>query len=132
MNIAGLLTILLLSKTCLPSYQLLFILLTCCFFSGLGVAIFYPEIKWYVGLSGALHGLLVYIALREFKQDSVLFGLLLALLTCKLVYELSFGGNPITASQIQARVLVEGHLTGAVAGLLLAILSPLINWQSWR
>lgn len=85
----------------------------------------YPQIGWFVGLSGPLHGLLL-MSLWAGRQESPLIHLLAALLLAsKLGYEQLIGASALSASLINARVLIEGHLCGAAAGVLLIVADAL-------
>ncbi len=81
-----------------------------------------PELEWYVGLSGVLHGWLaagVVVQVGRRRPD----GLLLAgLLTGKLVFEALFGALPGSAETAGGPVVTEAHLYGAVGGLLAGLL----------
>lgn len=85
----------------------------------------YPQVGWFVGLSGPLHGLLL-MSLWAGRQESPLIHLLAALLLAsKLGYEQLIGASALSASLINARVLVEAHLCGAAAGVLLIVADAL-------
>ena len=81
-----------------------------------------PELEWYVGLSGVLHGWLaagIVIQLRRRELDAVL----LAVLLCgKLVFEALFGSLPGAAETAGAPVVTDAHLYGAAGGALGGIL----------
>ena len=132
MNLLGMLLIVKISHTSLNQANFLTVLCGCALFSSLGLLLFFPKIGWYVGLSGALHGLILFMAIREYRDDRFLFSLLIAGTLFKLGYESFNGGNPLTASQIDARVLIEGHLTGAVGGMLMAIFTGLFKREPER
>ena len=80
------------------------------------------EINWYVGLSGTLHGLFAYGAVAELRHARVFASLLLIGAAAKLGYEQLVGSLPGTAETVGGAVIVDAHLYGALAGLLLAIL----------
>lgn len=93
--------------------------------SSLGVAagllLFNPDLHWYVGLSGALHGLLVLVCARYLQRGDALGGWLLSLLCVKLCLEqagLSFTDDGLLA----VPVVVDAHLYGALSGLLLFLM----------
>ena len=79
----------------------------------------HPQISWYVGLSGVLHGLAVIIAVRLWlvRHDHTAVLLLLGL-SLKLVWEQLSGALPSSTDLIAGRVVTEAHLYGAVGGLL--------------
>jgi len=76
-----------------------------------------------VGLSGVLHGLFIYGAIREMRFYPVSGYILLLLLTGKLFWEYMNGALPGSEQMTGGRVLVEAHLYGAVAGLVAVVLT---------
>lgn len=94
---------------------------------GLGLLAFAPEVGWYVGLSGALHGMLAAVVVdacfnTATRQWGVALGVLLA---CKLAWEQLAGPLPLTAEAAGGPVIVAAHLHGALAGALVALGSAL-------
>ena len=75
------------------------------------------QLKWYVGLSGALHGFLVGGALLSMKKAKYFSLLVLTVVAAKLLVELNFEVNQFTAQFIDANVVEEAHLSGAIAGI---------------
>jgi len=90
---------------------------------GLGLYWFHPELSWYVGLSGVLHGLFIYGAIREIRFYPFSGYVLLLLLTGKLFWEYMNGALPGSEEMTGGRVLVEAHLYGAIAGLVAVFLT---------
>lgn len=107
-------------------------------FSAFGVSVFllmlHPELAWYAGLSGALHGLWAGCALHEIwtaKRDSRmnanfqerwpmprrLSAVALALLCLKLVLEYQYGPSQRTEQAIGGEVIAVSHAYGALSGL---------------
>jgi rhomboid family GlyGly-CTERM serine protease len=85
-----------------------------------GLLAFQPEIHWYVGLSGVLHGLLTgasVITWRRWENR-----VLLALVVAKVVWEQFFGALPATADLAGGPVIVDAHLYGALGGLITGML----------
>ena len=79
-----------------------------------------PQLAWYVGLSGVLHGLLLaglLVGWPSMRTETVLLCFLMAL---KLVYEQLLGPLPGSASAAGGAVVVDAHLYGAVGGLVAA------------
>jgi rhomboid family GlyGly-CTERM serine protease len=91
--------------------------------------VFYePQLQWYVGLSGVLHGLLAAGALAWWKQEtSTLASILSLLLVAKLVWEQFYGALPLSGDM---PVIVNAHLYGALGGLLSGLLIHLAL-QDW-
>jgi rhomboid family GlyGly-CTERM serine protease len=77
-----------------------------------------PDIRTYVGLSGVLHGLFLYGALREVRIYPVSGYVLLAVLVAKLAWEFFNGALPGSEEMTGGRVLTESHLFGAIGGVL--------------
>ena len=86
--------------------------------TGLGLLVVNPEVGYYVGLSGWLHGLAVMVAAGHWRWDRRFSVLLLAGLVAKLLMEGFYGANPSTESAIGARVVTEAHLYGALSATL--------------
>jgi rhomboid family GlyGly-CTERM serine protease len=77
-----------------------------------------PQLIWYVGLSGALHGLLLAGLVAGWRARPIEAVVLVVLLAGKLVYEQWYGALPGSAATAGGDVVVNAHLYGAVAGLL--------------
>lgn len=84
-----------------------------------GLLLFSPQVAWYAGFSGILHGMLATGAAAGLKRKPGLCGALLALLALKLVVEQLGGHDPGTARAIGHAVIVDAHLYGAITGLAL-------------
>jgi rhomboid family GlyGly-CTERM serine protease len=79
-----------------------------------------PEIGWYVGMSGVLHGLIVAGAvtgLGDYRERLFAAAVLVAI-AAKLGWEQWSGAMPGTAALAGGSVITEAHLYGAVGGLL--------------
>lgn len=92
----------------------------CSFSSSLGLYLFSPEVGWCVGMSGALHGLLIIGALDWIRQGERLGWLLLVVWMAKLAWEQANGAMPLSTETIGAPVIIDAHLWGAVGGFLFA------------
>ncbi len=78
-----------------------------------------PELAWYVGLSGVLHGLLAagaLVGLTE-RRERLFTGLVLAVVAAKLGWEQWAGATPGTEAVADGRVVVDAHLYGALGGV---------------
>lgn len=97
-------------------------LLICCCGVGLGIYWFNPEITWYVGLSGAIYGILTHFLIIGWKRSpflSLFFGVYLI---GKFIYEqLIAGPDTFTADVIGGLVAIDSHLYGAITGLVIGI-----------
>lgn len=117
LNMAGLLVIAVFFSLYGNVFDWLFVLLFSAVVVGLGLYWFHPELFWYVGLSGVLHGLFVYGAIREVRFYPFSGYVLVLLLSAKLFWEYMNGPLPGSESMTGGRVVVEAHLYGALAGL---------------
>lgn len=84
-----------------------------------------PEIHSYVGLSGVLHGLFLYGALREIRFYPVSGYVLTAVLIAKLLWEFFNGAMPGSEDMTGGRVLTEAHLLGAIGGTAVWLLEEI-------
>jgi rhomboid family GlyGly-CTERM serine protease len=93
-----------------------------------GFVFFEPQLDWYVGLSGVLHGALAAGAIvwwrRQFKASALIVGLVLA---AKLLWEQGWGALPFSGDM---PVIVDAHLYGALGGAL-AAMSLRGRMQDW-
>lgn len=86
------------------------------------------DVRAYVGLSGVLHGLFLYGALREVRFYPVSGYVLVTVLIAKLTWEFFNGALPGSEDMAGGRVLTEAHLLGAIGGILVW----LIEWLKSR
>jgi len=85
------------------------------------------DIRTYVGLSGVLHGLFLYGALREIRFFPVSGYVLVIVLLAKLTWEFFYGALPGSENMAGGRVLTEAHLLGAVGGILVWLIGTLLG-----
>lgn len=79
----------------------------------------HPELAWYVGLSGVLHGALAAGAVARWQRESKpLAGALSAIICGKLAWEQWVGALPLMGDM---PVIVDAHLYGAIGGVLAAL-----------
>jgi rhomboid family GlyGly-CTERM serine protease len=82
----------------------------------LGFVLLEPQLQWYVGLSGVLHGALAAGAIGWWKHESRPLALALtAVLVGKLAWEQWQGALPLSGDM---PVVVDAHLYGAIGGAL--------------
>jgi rhomboid family GlyGly-CTERM serine protease len=82
----------------------------------IGLWVLNPQIIWYVGMSGFLHGMLVAGVVKGFRtapSETLIMGLVVLL---KIVYEQLIGPMPGSEQSAGGSVLVDAHLYGALAG----------------
>ncbi|MEZ8168761.1 rhombosortase [Vibrio tasmaniensis 1F-187] len=95
-----------------------------------GVALLFSSIQIYVGLSGSLHGLFGLFALSEALNVRRSSWLLVLGLIVKIAWEQLVGPSSTTGELINARVAIEAHLAGALAGGFISIASFLTSRQT--
>jgi rhomboid family GlyGly-CTERM serine protease len=76
-----------------------------------------PQIGWYVGASGALHGVMTAGTLAHLRRRDLDGWILAVFIVAKLCYEQYAGSMPFAGT---ANTVVDAHLYGAVGGLVLA------------
>ena len=84
----------------------------------IGLYVLQPEIAWYVGLSGMLHGLIIVGAVALIRSDAPLGYTLLLGVGGKLIWEQLVGPLPFSESTSGGPVVVDAHLYGTIGGLL--------------
>jgi rhomboid family GlyGly-CTERM serine protease len=119
LNSAGVIFIWLLHAEHYTPKRYFSILLLCCLGCGVGLYFFSP-LQQYVGLSGALHGVIAYGAIKDIEVKMKTGWLLLAGIIIKVAYENIAGASDSVKALIDANVAVEAHLFGLASGLLLA------------
>lgn len=87
--------------------------------TSLGLLLLSPEVAWYRGLSGLLHGLLAFALLQQLARQPLSSSLLLALFAGKIAWEQLAGPLPGSESWTGGRVIVDAHLYGMLSGVLL-------------
>ena len=87
----------------------------------LGLWIFSPTIYWYVGLSGALHGVLITLLILDITVSKQGLNIaLLLLVMAKLLWETLMGPIPGSESTAGGPVIVQAHLYGSIGGAIIA------------
>jgi len=92
--------------------------LACSVATSVGLYLFSPQVAWCVGMSGALHGLLMIGAIDWIRQGDRVGWLLVLIWTAKLAFEHFEGAMPFSTETVGSAVVTEAHLWGAVGGLL--------------
>jgi rhomboid family GlyGly-CTERM serine protease len=114
----------------LKNYSLLFI--TSALICSAGLFYFSPEIHQYVGLSGVLHGILVFGAILDIRYKDKTGYLLFIGVWLKIVHEQYYGASKQVSTLIDANVAIDAHLWGAVGGLIFSCCYVIIGIQKQR
>lgn len=122
LNIAGLMVVCLLFQRHPPVTEWIAYLLVSPLVISLGLLWQAPDLAWYRGFSGCLHGLLVFTALFSLRSEQRWGLLVLGFVALKLAYENALYTPELENPFIGGRVIRQAHwlgaLTGAIAGLL--------------
>lgn len=88
----------------------------------LGFQLFEPELAWYVGFSGVLHGCMAAGLVAWLRRERDALTVIVALLFgAKLTWEHAVGPLPFTAVTLSLPVIHEAHTYGAAGGALAAL-----------
>ena len=128
LNLAGMGLVALLFGRDYSVPQWLWILLASILAIDVGFVFYEPQLEWYVGLSGALHGAIAAGLIAWWRYENRLLTLLVAaLLGAKLFWEQQRGALPFSGDM---PVIVDAHLFGAIGGVLAA--ASIAVWrQRW-
>ena len=88
----------------------------------LGFWVLEPQLIWYVGLSGLLHGYLAAGVAAGLPKLQIEDWLIAGFLIVKLGYEQFVGPVPGSTDTAGGNVVVAAHLYGAIAGLLVGLI----------
>ena len=122
LNLAGLALIAWIVGGAWPWQGWLLVSLACLASIGTGLWILNPELAWYVGLSGLLHGLLAAGLVAGIRRREAESAVLAVLVGAKLVWEQLAGPLPGSEGASGGAVIVDAHLYGAVGGVLVAVM----------
>jgi rhomboid family GlyGly-CTERM serine protease len=91
--------------------------------TSLGFLLLEPDLEWYVGFSGVLHGCMAagLVARLRAVRDPVTW-IVTGLFVAKLAWEHVAGALPFTAGSISLPVVHEAHTYGAFGGLAAGLL----------
>lgn len=92
-----------------------------------GLLVLQPELRWYVGLSGVLHGLFVAGAIAGIFAGYRAEWFLLGFVALKVGWEQLHGPTPGTEAFVGGLVIVDAHLYGAVTGLVAGLALQLLR-----
>ena len=85
----------------------------------LGLWFLNPELAWYVGASGALHGVMTAGTLAHLRRRDLDGWILAVFIVTKLAYEQFAGALPFAGT---SNTIVDAHLYGAIGGVVLGLL----------
>lgn len=122
MNAAGLVLVWYLTGAAYSAAQWLLIMLFSVVAMDIGFWLLMPELDWYVGLSGLLHGILAAGGVGLWRTRRTESGVILAIVFAKLGYELLFGALPGSIETAGGSVITEAHLFGAIGGFIASFL----------
>jgi rhomboid family GlyGly-CTERM serine protease len=117
LNMAGLLIVAFFFSKHASLKQWLLVILVSASVISAGIWWWQTDIRYYVGLSGVLHGLFLYGALCEIRFYPASGYVLVIVLVGKLLWEFFNGALPGSEELAGGRVLTEAHLLGATGGI---------------
>ena len=88
----------------------------------LGLWVLHPDVSWYVGMSGVLHGLVAAAGVWLMGTAPGVGIPVLATLVGKIVWETVGGPLPMSAELSGGDVIVQAHLWGAIGGIISGII----------
>lgn len=91
-----------------------------------------PSVRWYVGLSGVLHGFVAAGAFAMLLSAQAIGAVLAIGVSAKLIFEQFAGPLPFTADAVGGPVIVAAHLYGAAGGVVAAALTHVVRRRSSR
>ena len=95
----------------------------CAITTTFGIYVFSPEIIQYVGLSGILHGLFLWGAIKDIQHKDKTGYVLLAAILLKITHEQITGPSEEVSKLISATVAIDAHLWGAIGGAIIGLIS---------
>jgi rhomboid family GlyGly-CTERM serine protease len=116
MNIAALAVLTLVLARYLRPLDWLWLYLVSAFAIDGGLFWLSPNVVWYVGLSGVLHGVWAGATVCAWREDKRPAAMLTALILIKLSYETWFGPVPMTGAVADGPVIAVAHAYGAIGG----------------
>jgi len=128
LNLAGLVLVWLLVGRLYNTRQWILVAAISILAMALGFWFLDEALRWYVGLSGLLHGLLLAGAIRGLRALPGESVVICAMVFAKLAYEQVAGPLPGSESAAGGAVVVNAHLYGAIGGVLAAG----VLWRSAR
>ncbi len=75
-----------------------------------------PQFEYYVGLSAILYAVIIIGALLDIKHQPMIAGLILLVVTGRVIWQQIYGTADDLEQLIEQRVAVESHLFGIITG----------------
>lgn len=116
LNIVGIIFIFLLWGDLLTPWKWVAASACCMLGISLGHVLFSPQLNWYRGFSGVLHGLVILGVLREIQGGNKWYRIVLVAVIAKILSEQTLGPMSMTHQFINAPVVPSAHLWGAISG----------------
>lgn len=117
LNLAALVLLLLLHSQYYQRWQYFSLMIVSALLISSGLYFFEPSMQQYVGLSGVLHGVFIWGALKDIQTGDKTGWLLLLGALIKVGHEQIFGASNQIEQLISAHVAINAHLFGLVAGM---------------
>lgn len=115
-----------------PREEIISLLLSCLSVSA-GLYCFNPEMAWYVGLSGALYGIMAHYLIVGWSRTPFLSAIFILFLASKLLYQQFFPDSASTTGQLTGTaafiggpIAEDSHLYGAITGFVTGFISLLL------
>lgn len=121
LNLAGLVLMALLFIRDYTPWRWLSVILASMAAIDLGLYAFEPQLEWYVGFSGVLHGIMAAGTWARWQVDKKEAAFLTVFLIAKLAWEHWSGALPSSEAATGGAVIVQAHFYGAVGGSLAAL-----------
>lgn len=128
-NMSGWVIIFLLGAWCLSYPTWIFLLLIYLLAISVLMYFFTPEVAFYGGLSGVLHGFFLTILFNWIRQGYRIAFLLFILVLFKVLYETFIQDSFLTDELMNIEIVTEAHLFGVLVALALAAVSVMSSAQ---
>lgn len=92
-----------------------------------GLFLFIIKIDWYMGLSGLLYAMLIYVSLISIKKINSFEMLVIVFISLKVMSEILYGASSLLELFIGAPVLIESHIGGILTGTMYAFFNYVMN-----
>lgn len=130
LNLAGIWILYLLFPRLFSPFALSITIPLLAFGASIGLFLFSPDVSWYVGLSGVIHGLIIMGALLCFSSNTKLSIVLLVGVTAKLFLEQVFPDTLMMNHIVNGRIIFDAHLYGAITGAIIIMTHHLVTYAT--